>query len=154
MRINSLAILTCVYHILVLADAIYGAVSVAGKGYTANEAARMNLTIKGWQVPAYIFHFILGCVGMMLSVWGIGFILFAILIDVLTIALTGICAIGCMVKMKKSGTLSTPKAILAAIGSFLFCVDVIIAIVLCIISRKNCKKGNMNQLEEANAIMQ
>lgn len=135
-RSQVIVALTVACHVVAFADAIYGAVNVARNKCTAHEAARMNLTIKAWQIPAYIFHFILGFLGLMMSVWGIGFIMFAIYIDVVTIALTGINAIGCMVKMRKKGALSTVKAVLAVVGSFIFCVDVVIAIVLCFISRK------------------
>ena len=48
---------------------------------TAGQAARMNLIIKGIQIPAYIMHFILGFIGLAMSVWGIGFLLWAVLID-------------------------------------------------------------------------
>lgn len=135
-RSGIVEVVTIAFHVVAFADAIYGAVNMARNKCTAQEAARMNLTIKAWQIPAYIFHFILGLLGLMMSVWGIGFIMFAIYIDVVTIALTGINAIGCMVKMRKKGALSTLMAVFAAIGSFIFCADVVIAIVLCFKSRK------------------
>ena len=59
----------------------------------------MNLIIKGIQIPAYIMHFILGlhrlheCLGHRL--------LWAVLIDLLTILLTGISSIGCRIRMRK-----------------------------------------------------
>lgn len=142
---NFIVILIQVYHILVLIDAIYGAVSVARSNDTPIQAARMNLVIKGLHIPAYIFHFILGVAGCLMSVWGIGFIMFAIAIDVLTIAFTGISAIGCMVKLKKSDVLSTVITVLAVIGSFIFCVDVVIAIMLFIITKKSLKHRDQNK---------
>lgn len=126
---NFVIILIQAYHIIVLIDAIYGAVGVARSDDTPKQAAHMNLLIKGLHIPAYIFHFILGLAGCVMSIWGIGFIVFAIVIDVLTIAFTGIHAMGCMIKLKKSGVLSTVKTVFAVIGSFIFCVDVVIAIV-------------------------
>lgn len=74
--------------------------SARGK-LTAGQAARMNLIIKGIQIPAYIMHFILGFIGLAMSVWGIGFLLWAVLIDLLTILLTGISSIGCSIRMQQ-----------------------------------------------------
>ena len=96
----------------------------------------MNLIIKGIQIPAYIMHFILGFLGLAMSVWGIGIVLWAILIDLLTILLTGISSIGCSIRMRKEGILSTAAAILMGIGCFVYCADVVIAIVYTVKARK------------------
>ena len=136
-------VLAGLYQIVVLVNAVWGTVSVARKPYTAKEAAKLNLVVKAWQIPAYVFHFLLGLVGCLMSVWGMGFILFAIIVDLLTIALTGIFAIGCMVKLKKQNVLTTPLAILAGIGSFIYCVDIIVAIVLVCMCKKAEKQQTM-----------
>ena len=96
----------------------------------------MNLIIKGIQIPAYIMHFILGFIGLAMSVWGIGFLLWAVLIDLLTILLTGISSIGCSIRMRKERLVSLPGAIFMGIGCFIYCVDVAIAIVYVVKARK------------------
>ena len=103
---------------------------------TAGQAARMNLIIKGIQIPAYIMHFILGFIGLAMSVWGIGFLLWAVLIDLLTILLTGISSIGCSIRMRKERLVSLPGAIFMGIGCFIYCADVVIAIVYVVKARK------------------
>ncbi len=110
-------------------------VTVKGK-YTAYEAAKINLTVKAWQIPAYIFHFIMGAVGMVMSVWGIGFIMVAVIVDAVTIVLTGVNAIGCAVKLKKDGIIPMRTAIIYGIGSFIFCIDVFVALLYVGRSRK------------------
>ena len=42
------------------------------------------------QTPAYIINVVLGCVGVLRSIWGIGVLLFVVLVDYITIFITGI----------------------------------------------------------------
>lgn len=131
-----LFIVAVIYNLYSFIIVIVNAVQCAKGKMTARQSARMNLIIKGIQIPAYIMHFILGFIGLAMSVWGIGFVLWAILIDLLTILLTGISSIGCSIRMRKEGILSTAAAILMGIGCFIYCVDVVIAIVYVVKARK------------------
>lgn len=131
-----LFVVAVVYNVYSFVIVIVNAVQGARGKMTAREAARMNLIIKGVQIPAYILHFIMGLIGLALSVWGIGIILWALLIDLLTILLTGISSIGCSIRMRKEGLLSTAAAILMGIGSFIYCADLVIAIVYVVKARK------------------
>lgn len=86
--------------------AIYNAIVTARSSkYDALTDSKINLITKGVQIPAYIFHFVLGCLGLTLSVWGIGVIIFAVVVDFLSILTTGISAIGLHVRMAKDGVL-------------------------------------------------
>lgn len=126
-----------IFNVYVLFIVVYNiVVTIKGK-YTAYEAAKMNLTVKAWQIPAYIFHFFMGAVGVLMSVWGIGFIMVAVIVDVVTIALTGTNAIGCAVKLKKDGVIPLRTAIIYGIGSFIFCIDVFVALSYVRRSRKH-----------------
>ena len=80
-----LLIIAVIYNLYSFVIVIVNAVQTAKGKLTAGQAARMNLIIKGIQIPAYIMHFILGFIGLAMSVWGIGFLLWAVLIDLLTI---------------------------------------------------------------------
>jgi hypothetical protein len=118
-----------VIHVLAFAAAIYNAVITAnGKKYDSRQAAQINVVTKCVQIPAYIFHFVLGCIGLGMSVWGIGVILFAVVVDFLSILLTGISSIGLHVRMKKEKYLRKSYCVWLGIGSFLYCIDVVIAI--------------------------
>lgn len=135
-----LLIVAVIYNLYSFVIVIVNAVQAAKGKMTAKQAARMNLIIKGIQIPAYIMHFILGFIGLAMSVWGIGFLLWAVLIDLLTILLTGINSIGCSIRMRKEGLVSLPGAIFMGIGCFIYCVDVVIAIVYVV---KTCKKPSL-----------
>lgn len=50
--------------------------------------------------------------------------------DIITIIYTGIYSIGCITKIRKEKNVGETLGILAAIGSFVFCLDLIIAIAL------------------------
>lgn len=125
-----------VYNVYVLVSVIVNAVMGAKGKYSAVQLARLNLVIKGVQIPAYIFHFILGMIGQLMSVWGIGVIIFAIVIDVLTITLTGINAIGCSIRLYKDGVLSLKTFVLYSIASFLFCIDLLVACIYLVKAKK------------------
>ncbi len=134
---NGLVVLIIGYTILTLITAISSTVLAVKGKYSAYETAKMNLAVKAWHIPAYIFHLIMFGVGMIASIWGIGFMMVAVIVDLLTIALSGINAISCAVKLKKDGIISKRTAILCGIGSFIYCLDLIIAIVYIFRSRKH-----------------
>ncbi len=134
--LDILKAIVIIYNLYSLIITIVNVVQTARGRYTAYQAAKMNWVIKGVQIPAYIFHFLVGMVGALLSVWGIGFVLWAILIDILTIALTGINSIGCCIRLCKEGMISKGKSVFCALCSFIFCVDVVVAIILYITVRK------------------
>lgn len=133
--IDAAMVVMFVYWVVTFIDAIYGAVSTARNENTSLEVAKMNLIIKALHIPAYIFHFILGILGCMMSIWGIGIIMFVLLVDLITIALTGINAIGCVIKMCRQNVLSKKMAILAGVCSFIYCIDLVTAIALLVISK-------------------
>lgn len=129
-------IIVIVYMALTLICTIFGSVYAAKSKMPPRKAAILNLVVKAVQIPAYLFHFLLGMLGTVASVWGIGIVAFAVLIDLFTIGLTGIHAIGCVVKTCKGGAIGKGAAVLMSIGSFIYCVDLIVAIVLVVISSK------------------
>ena len=133
---NIWSVIVILYLLYILIITFYNLiVTVKGK-YTAYEAAEINFLVKSLQVPAYIFHFAIGMMGTILSVWGIGIILLAVVVDLITITLTGINSIGCSIRMRKEKILTTPMAVLMGIGSFVYCADVGIAIAYFLLTRK------------------
>lgn len=111
---------------------------MAAKGkYKAVSLARMNMIIKLVHIPAYLLHFAIGIMGLLLGIFGFGFIFWAILIDLLTIGLSGMVGISACVSARKEGLISKSAAVLYAFMSFTYCVDFIFAIVLFVKSRKS-----------------
>ncbi|MBE6845388.1 MAG: hypothetical protein E7508_06725 [Ruminococcus sp.] len=116
-------------------------ITAASKKTTAASAAKQNLIVKAVQIPAYIFHFLLALISPMASVWGIGFFIFAVIINLMTISLTGIFAIGCNIRVCRSGVISKGTAVFISVLSFVFCTDLIVAIVLFVTSKSYEKKA-------------
>lgn len=123
------------YNLWVLILSLWSVISGL-KRYTPTEAATMNLAVKGLQIPAYLFHFSIGVFGAIANIFGIGFVAFAILIDLVTIFFSGLFAVGSVRRLKKEGVLSSGKAFWAGFGSFLYCFDVIAAVALVQLCKK------------------
>lgn len=116
------------YNVITLITIIVNIISTVKKG-NATEAAKVNIAVKYLHIPAYIFHFLMGTAGMLMSVWGIGFIMIAVIVDILTIFLSGLNALSCSIKLRKDGKLKKGTSILLSIGSFIYCVDLAVAII-------------------------
>ena len=96
--------------------------------WSAKELARTNMIVKLIQIPAYIFIFIIGllCTVMIFTI-GISFVL--VLIDAFSIGLTGLFATASFQNLNREGTITRKTQLIYSIASFLFCVDVIIAVI-------------------------
>lgn len=117
--------LIAIAGVAAFAAALIAAVRNAVRGLTAKQ----NLTIKCVQIPAYVLNFAIAIIGVMMSVFGLPMIAWAIAIDFLSIVLTGVSAIGCGRTLYKEGKIDRTSAIWTTIGSFVYCADVVIAIV-------------------------
>lgn len=117
--------LIAIAGVAAFAAALIAAVRNAVRGLTAKQ----NLTIKCVQIPAYVLNFAIAIIGVMMSVFGLPMIAWAIAIDFLSIVLTGVSAIGCGRTLYKEGKIDQTSAIWTTIGSFVYCADVVIAIV-------------------------
>ena len=117
--------LIAIAGVAAFAAALIAAVRNAVRGLTAKQ----NLTIKCVQIPAYVLNFAIAMIGVMMSVFGLPMIAWAIAIDFLSIVLTGVSAVGCGRTLYKEGKIDRTAAIWTTIGSFVYCADVVIAIV-------------------------
>ena len=131
-----LLIIAVIYNLYSFVIVIVNAVQTARGKLTAGQAARMNLIIKGIQIPAYIMHFILGFIGLAMSVWGIGFLLWAVLIDLFDDPAHRHQFHRLQYSHAQRRLVSLPGAIFMGIGCFIYCVDVAIAIVYVVKARK------------------
>lgn len=134
-NVRLLDVLLILYDLWALILSLWSVISGL-KRYTPTEAAKMNFAVKGLQIPAYLFHFLMGAAGAVTGIWGFGFLFLAIIIDLGTIFLSGLFAAGSVRRLKKEGVLSSGKAFWAGLGSFIYCVDVIVSIVLVQLCRK------------------
>lgn len=115
---------------LFLFCSIYCAVKALSINNTNKSVVKTNLVIKLLHVPAYLIHFILGLLGLCMSIWGIGLIVWAVIIDILSILISGIYSIGCCIRVYRDRLISLPICLLCIIGSFTFCLDIVVAFIL------------------------
>lgn len=133
-------VIVVAYQILVLGYIIYSFIMVRLGNYTASDAAKLNLFVKGMQIPAYLFHFLLGLLGTIMSIWGIGFIMLAMIVDFITIFLTGLHACSAAFALHKWGVVSKKKAWILGISSFFYCIDLITAVYMAVLAHKFHKR--------------
>lgn len=132
-----LGIAVTVYCIIMGAKSI----SAASKGKLDGlKFAKLNLITKSVHVLSYIIHFALGIISLIMGVWGIGILFYVIIIDFLTIMLSGLIGVASAIACKKESRISDGICILYSILSFFYVVDFIMAIVLW----KNVKKEDSN----------
>lgn len=122
----AVAVLVNLYAVVIVI--IYLVQAIRGK-LDSKELTKLTMVIKLVQIPAYIIHFMLGLVGLILSIWGIGFIIWAILIDLLSIFLSGLVGMSAGISCYKEKTLSGGAAFLYSLLSFIYCIDVVSSIV-------------------------
>ena len=134
-------IIVFVYTLITLMCAILSIVYVKKGKYSVYDVVKMNLIVKSLHIPAYIFHFGMFICGMFMSVWGVGFVMVAAIVDVLTIALSGINAISCAVGLKRRELLSMKQTIIYVVTSFIFCIDYVVAIIFMFKCKKWIKQG-------------
>lgn len=114
--------------------------SLQQKAYTPGEAAFMNMLVKLLQIPAYLINLIVGIIGVpMIALWGLGVfvIILMIIVDMSAIALTGIQSLGTCTNLYRNHVLGKGLSLLCKTGSFLFCIDVAVAIFMYIAARNH-----------------
>ncbi len=129
------------FNIYCLIRSIINTVLAAKGKITLKDMAKLNMLIKLVHIPAYLFNFALGCAGLLLSIWGLGFIIVAVLADLFTIITTGVNAIGLSIALSKEKVTGKGLAILYGILNFIYCADVAVAIIEFIQVKKHLKSA-------------
>ncbi|MCI9526552.1 MAG: hypothetical protein HFH37_06505 [Lachnospiraceae bacterium] len=95
--------------------------------WTSQELAKTNMMVKLIQIPAYLFLFAVGllCCVMIFTI-GISFAL--LLLDIFSIGMTGLFASAAFHALRKEQKISGKMQVFYSLASFLFCVDIVIAI--------------------------
>ena len=132
--------------IICLFIVIINSIKSAKGSYGIYYPTRMNLIIKIAQIPAYTINFILGLIGFFMSIWGIGIIGLVIVVDFFSIGLSGINNIGCCINLYKNKIISKKLTMLFIILSFIYVIDVFLALGLFLYLRKNNIKEIINKV--------
>lgn len=113
--------------LIYIINIIFIAMGWNGK-WNARELAGVNMLAKLLQIPAYIFNFLAG-IACLITIFSMGISVALIFLDGFCIGMTGLLGIAAFHNMQREGRISKKQAVVYSIGSFIFCVDVILAIV-------------------------
>lgn len=95
------------------------------KGWSARRQARATMWVKLVQIPAYVMWFVLGA-ALFLFMGP----LLAFLVDAMTIIVSGLVGLGTVFRCRKEGILTGKQTVTHGILQFVFCADVVSAIIL------------------------
>ena len=91
------------------------------------EILRINMIIKISHTVAYIIIFLLGILFFM-TIFTFAFSILLIILDVVTIALSGTIGVAGILNCEKTGIMSNNTAIFCSVLQYIYCIDVIAAI--------------------------
>ncbi|MCI8629455.1 MAG: hypothetical protein HFE57_08150 [Firmicutes bacterium] len=115
--------------IIALISAIFICIKNIINNNNALETAKINMIIKILQIPAYIFIFIIGLACLFtIFTFGISFLL--ITLDCASIFLTGIIGVSAVKCNYTEKILSSKELFLYSILQFVFCADIVSAVIL------------------------
>lgn len=109
------AALLALYILLKKADAVRG--------------ARLAMTVKLAQIPAYIAIFVLGTL-YAITIFGLGFAAFFVITDCISVAMTGLIGAAAVARAYLCGRLTIRRAVVLAVLQFVFVADVVASVVL------------------------
>ncbi len=122
-------VLGLIVNVCVIAVIVINLIQALAGQHRSADLAKANMIIKLVHIPAYVLHFLLGCIAIFMSVWGIGFIIWAIVIDLVTIALSGLVGVSAAISASKEKTLSNNNPLIYGVLSFIYCIDVFAAVI-------------------------
>lgn len=99
------------------------------EGWGAGDTALISMTVKLLQIPAYGLFFLAGLSGIVLIQF-LAVTLIVWLLDLMTITLSGMLGLAAVLRCKKEGLLTSKQAVVYSILQFVFCADVIAAVLL------------------------
>ncbi len=109
------------------------------KENTAKELIKTALLIKAVHIPTYILIFVLGVLMGLMFFMTFPFILLLIIIDLLTLWISGMISVYSLAKsLIEGGLCSKPLLIIAMVCQFFFCADIISLFVI----KKAIKRNN------------
>ena len=126
-----------IYFVVTLGLNIVFCALCAKRKWEARQIALINMIIKLAQIPAYVAVFLLGIV-CLLGIFTIGFVLFFILYDCLSIFLSGMIGFSAVRRCRKESGEGSLLWTAAGILQFVFCADVVCSVI--VYKKSDCRK--------------
>lgn len=93
------------------------------------DVVKLNMLIKLIHIPAYVLIFFMGAVTMITIFTSVLSLVFVFL-DMITIICTGAIGLSSAMKCKRAGLISGLRALVYGIIQFIFCIDIVSAVML------------------------
>lgn len=99
------------------------------KKWDADKILFANMLVKLIQIPAYIMIFVMG-VCSLITIFTIPFAIVYWMLDCISVFSTGLVAMSGSIRAKQEGKFSVAFTVITSILSYIFCIDVIVAVVM------------------------
>jgi hypothetical protein len=103
--------------------------------YTVFDAALINMVVRVVLIPIYLVVFIICLLFSITGPFAIGVWVFAFLIDSFILFMTNLMSIPCCVALRRSNVFSTGVSVLLFLCQFIFCVDIVVAVIYLAIAK-------------------
>ena len=113
---------------------------LAAGGQSGACAAKLCMIVKLVQIPAYVAIFVLG-VMFSITIFGVAFVVLFVLIDCAAIAMSGFMSACTLFKCCRQKLLPLGSAVAFGIGQFVFCADVVLAVIIYVNLKKETGKN-------------
>lgn len=123
-----LGLIVLFYLLCLIGVAIFAAVALARR-FESKGIVRIGLLIKCLQIPAYIAAFVLAVL-CLFTIFTVAFSVLLWVIDCLSIFLTGMIVTVGMIRAQEEGLVTKREAVAGSLLSFVFCIDLVAAIVI------------------------
>ncbi len=119
----------CVFGVIAFVNVIILCVNNFAGKFNAIEAAQINMIIKMIQIPAYLFIFVIGFM-CLLTIFTVGISFVLLILDGISIILSGLIGVFVVRRCYADGILTRTEMLLHSILQFVFCFDVVSAIIV------------------------
>lgn len=119
----------CIFGLIAFVNVIILCVNNFASKLEAVEATRINMIIKIIQIPAYLFIFVIGCM-CLLTIFTVGISFVLLILDGVSIILSGLIGVFVVRQCYANGILTRTEMIIHSILQFVFCLDVVSAIIV------------------------
>lgn len=127
------------FWVLVFISSVIMTVLNLRKGISAAQACKISMFVKLIHIPGYIAVFILGVL-FFVSIFTYAFSFILAIIDASLIFCTGLLGCASVIRSYLEGVLTKKQAMIYGILQFVYCFDVLFAVILYIKTYKHTKK--------------
>lgn len=133
------------FWVVSLGCAVATCVMSLARKWDSYELARANMILKLIPVPAYILIFLIGC-AFLITIFTFAISIILMLLDGMAIVLSGLIGVAAVKRNHSDKILSTKEMVVHGILQFVFCADVVSAIVVfCKARRAKKQRGRIHQ---------